>query len=268
MMRKILITGFILLTCMRGMGQLNDRLNENLNDIFLCSEDSLSHAYREGVYESIIKYPIIEEHKNSKRLWINSGIIIGASVASFGILYALPESFTNWDRDSMSFRSLGRDWKENVKAGPVWDKDDFFLNYVTHPYFGGVYYMSARTAGYSRFYSFMYSTLFSTCFWEYGIEAFAEVPSTQDLIVTPVAGSILGEGMYLLKKKIKSNHSRIAGKRWLGRTVLCLIDPLNEIQDSFIRGQERRAHKRELTVRSWIAPVGQGGVGMNVLVSF
>ena len=51
-------------------------------------------------------------------------------------------------------------WKDNVSEGPVKDEDDFFLNYITHPYWGAVYYMSARSAGANIFYSFLYS---NTC---------------------------------------------------------------------------------------------------------
>ncbi len=214
-----------------------------------------------------LTYPVIEDELNGKRLLTSSGMMCGAAVASFGLLYVMPESFTNWDRDSMSFSSLASDWKENVKEGPVWDKDDFFLNYIAHPYFGGVYYITARTAGCSRFSSFLYSALFSTFFWEYGIEAFAEVPSKQDLFVTPVIGSLVGEGMYELKKKIKRNGRCVAGKRWLGNTILCLLDPLNEIQDGFLRRKERRENRA--TVASWVGPMSSSGrLGLNVYVRF
>ncbi|MFZ2890098.1 DUF3943 domain-containing protein, partial [Sulfuricurvum sp.] len=52
----------------------------------------------------------------------------------------------------------------------------------------------ARNDGLSIGESAAFSTLMSTFFWEYGYEAFAEVPSIQDLIFTPLVGSLFGEG--------------------------------------------------------------------------
>ena len=117
--------------------------------------------------------------------------------------------------------------KKNVTTGPVWDKDNFFLNYISHPYFGATYYVQARTAGYSIFGSFIYSTLVSTFLWEYGVEAFAEIPSIQDIIVTPVFGSIIGEGFYYSINKIKSNNYRLLGSKILGHTSVFLMDPFS-----------------------------------------
>ena len=73
--------------------------------------------------------------------------------------------------------------------------------------------------------------LLSTFMWEYGVEAFAEIPSWNDLIVTPVAGSLLGEGFFILKRKIVENDVRILNSRFIGRTALLIMDPVNEITD-------------------------------------
>ncbi len=87
-----------------------------------------------------------------------------------------------------------------MEYGPRVDEDGVVLNYVMHPYFGAIYYMTARSSGFKAVESFMYSALMSTFFWEYGVEAFAEKPSTQDLILTPVLGSVMREGYLLCKK--------------------------------------------------------------------
>ena len=79
----------------------------------------------------------------------------GASIIGAGILYLLPESFTNWDKDDAS--NIFKKWKNNISEGPVKDSDDFFLNYITHPYWGAAYYMSARSSGASAPYSFLFS---------------------------------------------------------------------------------------------------------------
>lgn len=164
-------------------------------------------------------------------------------------LWLLPESFTQWDKEEMKKNGIGAKWKENVKAGPVVDEDNFFLNYVMHPYFGGVYYMTARSNGFNIFESFTYSAIMSTFFWEYGIEAFAEIPSVQDLIVTPVLGSVVGEGFFYAKKSILKNNSKILNSRFLGKTSLFLMDPLNTIMDSF-------GYKQKVKTQLNVAPVG------------
>lgn len=184
-----------------------------------------------------------------RRLGYDSAMYLGVAVISFGILYAMPESVTNWDKEAMKENGIGYKWKQNVKAGPVWDEDDWVLNWITHPYSGGVYYMTARSSGFTWFESFLYSTFMSTCFWEYGIEAFAEIPSKQDLIITPVVGSAIGEGFFYAKKSILRNDRKVLNSRFWGYTTLLLIDPFNTLLDSF-------GYKDRTQTQLGVAPVG------------
>ncbi|WP_348797294.1 DUF3943 domain-containing protein [Flavobacterium adhaerens] len=184
-----------------------------------------------------------------KRLGLGSSMYLGAAVISFGILWALPESVSNWDKEEIKEKGILWKWKENVKAGPVWDDDDWVLNYITHPYSGGVYYMTARSSGFTILESFGYSAIMSTFFWEYGIEAFAEVPSIQDLIITPVLGSVVGEGFFYAKKSILRHDRRVLKSRFLGYTSLLLIDPFNTLLDSF-------GYKERTQTQLNLAPVG------------
>ena len=173
-------------------------------------------------------YSFTENDVDTTLLKHNTTLLVGGSIVIMGLLYLAPSSFTNWDDKSGSPFSK---WWRNVSHHPVIDKDDFFLNYVTHPYSGALYYMGARSAGANGFYSFLYSAALSTFFWEYGIEAFAERPSIQDLIVTPVCGSILGEGFYLTKRHILENNNELLGSKTLGVTTLFLIDPMTEVSN-------------------------------------
>lgn len=152
---------------------------------------------------------------------ISVGIL---SLGTTAMLYVLPESFTNWDRDDI--KDINGKWESNIKKGPVWDHDDAILNYVAHPYVGATYYVAARKSDFNEFDSFLYSFAMSTFFWECGVEAFAEVPSIQDLIVTPVFGSILGEYLYRQEKKILANDGKIRDSKLLGKVALILIDPI------------------------------------------
>ena len=93
-----------------------------------------------------------QENDTSKYLLTVGGVSLAVMVAGAGILYAMPTSITNWEDDGESH--VTQKWWSNVKKGPVWDKDDWFLNYVTHPYWGAVYYMQGRNAGYGPLGSF------------------------------------------------------------------------------------------------------------------
>lgn len=209
--------------------------------------NTLSLTDSTAVQQNAINYP--PSKRDYRRLGYDSAMYMGAAIISFGILYAMPESVTNWDKESMKENGIGYKWKQNVKAGPVWDEDDWVLNWITHPYSGGVYYMTARSSGFTWFESFLYSAFMSTCFWEYGIEAFAEIPSKQDLLITPVVGSAIGEGFFYAKKTILKNDRRVLNSRFLGYTSLFLMDPFNTLLDSF-------GYKERTQTHLGVAPVG------------
>jgi len=202
-----------------------------------------------------------------RRLGLGTSMYVGAAVISFGILWALPESVSNWDKEEIKEKGIFWKWKENVKAGPVWDEDDWVLNYITHPYSGGIYYMTARSSGFTVLESFGYSAIMSTFFWEYGIEAFAEIPSIQDLIITPVLGSAVGEGFFYAKKSILRHDRRVLKSRFLGYTSLLLMDPFNTLLDSF-------GYKEKVKTQANITPVGYGpgtnksAMGFNLKIQF
>ncbi len=185
-------------------------------------------------------YSLWRNCPDSKRLGSDMASVGIAGVAAITILYFMPESFTNWDRDELKPNKVFSKWASNVKAGPVIDHDDWILNWAAHPYCGAIYYMTARSAGLNLPYSFLFSFAMSTFFWEYGIEAFAEVPSLQDVILTPGVGFLLGEVFYLAKRAILANDYRILGSKFIGHFSIFLMDPLNEIMD-LIEGKNKRS---------------------------
>ncbi len=133
--------------------------------------------------------------------------------------------------DALNEKPLTERWKENVAAGPVWDSDNFYINYLGHPFSGAWYYTMARNDGIDVYGSFLYSAFVSTFIWEYGYEAFAEIPSIQDLISTPVIGSFMGEYMYYLEGELDKNRGYIFGSKYLGNIAYFAIDPLGNIAD-------------------------------------
>lgn len=87
-----------------------------------------------------------------------------------------------------------------------------------------------------------YSFCISSFGWEFGIEAFMERPSYQDLVITPVVGSVIGELFYKTKRKIVENNYHLAGSKFLGNVVVFLIDPVNEVIDLFRGNPCRKMH--------------------------
>ncbi len=209
---------------------------------------------------------MIPQSPQPKRIWNSSYVLAAASVVSIGILYTMPPETTNWKDEELTLKTMGTNWANHVKAGPVVDGDNLFLNYVMHPYFGAVYYMAMRGAGYRWESSAVYSFAMSTFFWEYGFEAFFETPSLQDIVVTPVVGSLIGEGFYQAKKKIKKNDDLVMNSRFMGHFCMFLLDPLNEVQDLIIaRKVKRNLKKTEMT--SQIVLVNSA-LGMQLNVNF
>lgn len=170
-------------------------------------------------------------------------------LSSLAVLSLMPESVTGWDKEELRVKPLEKRWKENVSKRPVWDKDDFLINYIGHPVSGAWYYTMARNDGMSITESAFVSAVMSTFFWEYGYEAFAEVPSIQDLIVTPLGGALLGEWMYLLERKLDANGGIVLGSHTIGDISYFFLDPLGRIADGIKQAFRRGGMTPEVTMR-------------------
>jgi len=261
--RYLLLLPFVLFLCRSTCGQVMFHSGFCDREVGMYADTAL---FTGASQTSFFYNPV----RDTKRLLINTGINFGMSVVKFGVLWVSPTSFSLWDKDQIRQTGWCNSWKENVTAGPLFDDDCFFMNWIMHPWGGGIYYMSARGSGYRWWESFIYSGLLSTFMWEYGLEAFAEVPSWNDLIVTPVAGSLLGEGFFMLKREIVENDTRILKSRFLGRTVLILMDPVNEFTD--VLGYPT---KHSVQVNATFGPVNLitpdrvlTSLGMHVVINF
>jgi len=152
---------------------------------------------------------------------------LGTTVMS--IIYMLPSETSNWDKKTFKKSPLWKNWYYNVTHGPVIDPDSWLINYVEHPYVGSSYYIWGRESGLSKKESFGLSLFLSMIYWEYGWEALIEPPSWQDLLVTPIVGSLLGEKAYKIKQKIDRNGGMIYHSKFIGTLVKILLNPIGEI---------------------------------------
>ena len=205
------------------------------------------------------------------RMWLNTGVLFAGGVTTLGVLQLLPEGATAWTKERITSRPFWKRWSYHVRNGPVWDGDNFIFNYILHPYAGAVYYMAARSLGFNRMGSFLYCTAISTVFWEYGIEAFMEKPSIQDLILTPLSGFFIGEAFYRLKRKIVNDGYRLWGSRTWGNIIAFIIDPVNEVIGLFAGNPCRETVKRREAVKvsstPWAIPQDGGAFGLTVNIS-
>ena len=225
-----------------------------------------------SIYE--LPYSVTLQSPDWHRLWSNTAVLTGAYVSTLFVLEMLPEDATTWNRASLQQTPFyERWWKHNFKKGPEWDSDNPVFNYILHPYAGAVYFMAARSNGFNFFGSLLYCTMISTIGWEFGIEACMERPSYQDLFITPLIGSAIGECFYRLKRNIVDNDYRLFGSPIIGNVVAFLIDPVNEVVGLFNRNPARRvaaetAKKRPPVSSALIPTVGRGTFGFSLSCTF
>jgi hypothetical protein len=188
-------------------------------------DKEIAPEFYESPYQVSLFSP--QNGEDADRVISQTETVIASGLGIVAILGTMPSSVTNWEEDDEN--DLSTKWSDNISYGPVWDRDDWYLNYLAHPYFGGVFYQSARKSGYRQWDSFIYSFMMSTFYWEYGIEAFAEKPSIQDLVITPTLGWLYGEWAFNTERDIWLNGGTVLGSEILGNISLFFLDPIDSI---------------------------------------
>lgn len=171
--------------------------------------------------------------------------LLAYQVSVIGILYTMPEGISGWSEETKNSYSFSK-WKENVQH-PEWDKDDYFINYALHPYWGAAYYVRARERRLNHHQAFWYSTALSTLY-EFGFEALFERPSIQDLVVTPIGGAVLGDYFMRLRRNILEREM-LGEVNMKDRWLLLVTDPLGTINNKVDRFFGRYA---EFEMRTFI----------------
>src|SRR5688572_7088873 len=173
--------------CYTGQQPSTSRIN--FPDSFLSKQSNVPLLRNElaGIWKKI----------GRAELFIGGAELLGAT-----ILILSPKKVTKWSADWE--QDAWRHMKRSLSKLPVWDDDNWKINFIGHPIAGSHYYNSLRSQGASMFHSFLFATA-QSFIWEYIIEATAEKPSTQDLFVTPIVGSILGESINQLTMNMRRN---------------------------------------------------------------
>lgn len=221
----------------------------------------------EEIKEPVLHYNLILtntlEEPSFNRLGNQTKATFILSLATVGILFALPEDFTGWTRSDI--KHIDTRYNHNLgHRGMVWDPDNLWFNLVGHPYVGSIYYIAARKSGFDEFDSFLYSFAMSTFFWEMGVEGFAEAPSIQDIVITPGIGALLGEYLYHVEINIINNDGKIKNSRFLGKSALVLIDPVGTLANFM-------GYKDDVVKGSWTFVKGKRNeslLGYNISMKF
>lgn len=163
-----------------------------------------------------------QEGKFGRKFLRGSLINLSYNSAITGLLLVLPEDISKWNKSN-----YGNQFKKSFTHAPVVDKDKWYINYIGHPYQGTFYYNSIRSQGAKIWQSSLFC-LGSVWIWEYTIEAGFEQPSIQDLVVTPVAGILLGELFHFGTIKMSKN-----GFKWYEKMFVSIFNPTFAINNGF-----------------------------------
>lgn len=116
-------------------------------------------------------------------------------------------------------------WGNNISQFPVSDDgDQFFTNYVVHPFAGMMSFLYYRQMEHELWVAALGSALQSTLF-EYTIEGLVETPSLSDLIFTPLIGVPVGYGLERTSDWFYNTNSK------LGKVAAHLINPMRNLID-------------------------------------
>ncbi len=114
----------------------------------------------------------------------DSGIYYG-SIWAFRFFYVRNKNERIYDT------SLSKWWDNITKKPESDDGDEFFTNYIVHPFAGYISYLYYREMGYG-FWGSAFGSAFQSAIFEYTVEGLVETPSLPDLISTPVFGTAVG----------------------------------------------------------------------------
>ncbi|MBK8482015.1 MAG: DUF3943 domain-containing protein [Proteobacteria bacterium] len=149
------------------------------------------------------------------------------SVAIWPQSFAVADSGHNWRRFRQAF-SAAPEWRRHAGAF-AWDGDPWTINVIGHGLFGSEFYLRHRQYRHAPWVAAAMTVAWSLT-WEFLIESWHKQPSGIDLVWTPSAGALLGEGRYQLYRRV------CAMRRTTGRHVLLyLVDPFGQLERDLLR---------------------------------
>ncbi|MBP9152169.1 MAG: DUF3943 domain-containing protein, partial [Flavobacteriales bacterium] len=153
-----------------------------------------------------------QEGTFARKMWRGGLLVHGFEALGYGGLAVLPTEISGWKEDV--FKNYGANMRRAFTQPPVFDHDKWYFNYVGHPYQGAAFYNAVRSQNANIWQSSLFC-VGQVLVWEYVIESGLEQPCIQDLIVTPIAGILLGEGIHRATMAMAKN-----GFKWYEKTAV------------------------------------------------
>ena len=146
-----------------------------------------------------------------------SYVIPGIEILAY--LFLLNQFDRHYTEPQESYQTDGNTiWDHLTDSKWVIDNDQFSVNQFLHPYSGSIYYGLARSTGLSFWESFLYSAA-GSFLWEIGGET--TTPSINDMIMTPIGGTFLGEPLFRMASLLlETDDGRPGFWRELGAAVI------------------------------------------------
>lgn len=168
--------------------------------------------------------PLKQPVKHRYRALLETTLVLAGGL----VWYWWNDDFNSQDWD---LRWDGPSWKRKLTFQALaFDNNFFDTNATSHPKAGVSYYLIGRGNNLSMPESLLWSIAASTV-WEYAIE-FREVPSVNDLIVTPLCGLSIGEPLYQFSRFFARSADSLVFDSLAG-----LLSPINALND-LIDGDE------------------------------
>lgn len=220
-MRIIFITGLLLFLILRLNAQsvaVDSLKNQN--------SDSTTQFI--SLNADLIDVPVAQGKSLGQKVGRGFLCSVVLDATMLGSLLVMPESVSKWSPDTKFDRDRIRNQYTSTFVNPPHiDHDLWMINYVGHPYQGSIYYNSLRSQGATIVQSSVFS-LGQSLIWEYLIEGAMEQPSVQDLFVTPILGTLLGELSHRATLQMKKE-----GFRWYEKIATCVINPTYVVNNGF-----------------------------------
>ena len=144
-------------------------------------------------------------------------------------------TWSTWRTELFSYRYI------------VFDHDRFNTNAIGHPFAGTVYYQIARGNGLGVGASFL-TTVAASTLWKFFGEPNQKL-STNDLIVTPAAGWVIGEATYRLGRLFADGEPSLAN--CIGAAFFSPVATLNEAAVCHGRRREEIFDEQGFSRRIW-----------------
>lgn len=177
-------------------------------------------------HDEFAAFPLLVPHEKH---WVRAGLEVGAVVIVGYVDYLLNTGARGGLVEAGDEKwALRYDWSKlrGKLVGNAYELDAnrFGTNYVAHPVAGSLYYQVARSNHLTFGESFLFSVLGSSI-WEYFGEIRERV-SVNDMIVTPTAGTAIGETMMQLAGFFDRGRKNVSN-----RALSFLFAPIKFVND-------------------------------------